>query len=398
MGNNAVLTTLLEQDEILIKDEQGRFRIFKNNEMLPINELEKRTKQKDNDVDRMPLKPEPIEQDVKNGAKEIFSNAAKAFIEEKNIQFENEQKKQAFTNYITTYLRDLRNKKEMMYLLTRPKESQGLGVSNSAAVEILNSLDKKKLSLNMDYATVVDKAKKVEFVEKQPETKKTFVEPKPVQPEVKKQTEPAEKPEKPMFIPQKFDKPKFEEQLEQQAKPEQDKKQELKKIAMAEEARVAPVIIQPKQPEKKPEIQVVKEIEKTKPVKFQKKVSSTTKEKRPMVQDIKFTPMEGGLVGPVQEIQRINLVDFRRMDPRFKEIVIEKIEILGETSFGDKIKGIVAWKHSPVNRIYLLMSLKALQTGKTIDDIIIEWQRQNQPVLTRTEFEEINIFNKALSF
>ena len=414
--NNHNVSSLLLEDEIIIRDEQGKFKIFKNGKLVPEEELKKRAEGR-SDKKTEPQKsvmPQAKVEEAKNGAKAMFENAANELILERGISFESEERKNKFVNYLVTYLRDLRAKKEMLYLLTIPKESEGLGLSMEQANKIVSMLDLKKQELGKNYSEIVKNVKPEKAVEINKDAGSEKIEisgdkdlksaPEISATKIVPEARPVlEKPEikisKPMFIPQKTQEDlnlKAQEEIAL-VKPALDEQKEkakelLRKQAMAQEVNFAPAIAisKPKETAQPKEGALMGQ--------FRKPLSERISPQRPLVTDIKFPAQEAGLVGPVEEIGRINLIDFRRMGQRFKEIVVEKIELLGEENFGNKIKGITAWKQSQVYRLYLTLALEALIRNVSLDDIIIEWQKQGQQALTRTEFEEINSFNKVLNF
>jgi len=127
---------------------------------------------------------------------------------------------------------------------------------------------------------------------------------------------------------------------------------------------------------------------------------------RPQMVDVKFTPKSFGsaqsrLVGPVEELARLNLIDFRRLskDPKIAcQKIIDKISLLEEEAFGKKIEGIRAWQTSEVYKLYLEIGEESLKESKPIRLIIETRQNQNKPTLTEAEFMAVMELNKNLKF
>lgn len=116
------------------------------------------------------------------------------------------------------------------------------------------------------------------------------------------------------------------------------------------------------------------------------------------VESVKFKPQ---LLGPVEEIRTMSLVDFRRFDvdpiSAVKKIQ-DKIELLGDQSLSEKIIGIKAWKESEPYRMYVALGIQAMEEKKTISEVIAERNANNQPTLTEQEIEEIMKLNEKLRY
>lgn len=119
---------------------------------------------------------------------------------------------------------------------------------------------------------------------------------------------------------------------------------------------------------------------------------------RPKVADIK---KPSRLVGPLDELRLLNLVDFRRLGGSAFEIVErlkEKIDSLAEESFAKRTEGIKAWRESEIYRLYLEIGNESIAKNKPVRQIVIERQAAGRPTLTETEFAGILDLNKKLRF
>ena len=117
---------------------------------------------------------------------------------------------------------------------------------------------------------------------------------------------------------------------------------------------------------------------------------------KPKVQDVKFEPK---LTGPVEEIRSMTLTDFRRLASTPQdaiEKVLEKIQLLEEESFGQKVAAIRAWKENEVNRLYLVLGNQSMEQQQSLTDIIAQREAAGQPTLTSTELEAVFELNKKL--
>jgi hypothetical protein len=117
-----------------------------------------------------------------------------------------------------------------------------------------------------------------------------------------------------------------------------------------------------------------------------------------VVSDVKAAPTK--LVGPVDELRTISLRDFRHLskDPSEATLKIkDKIDLLENQSFGHKTDGIVAWRESPVNKLYLEILRRSLE-GKPVPDVIGEMEGGGEDYLSKAEFDAIMALNRNLRF
>lgn len=118
---------------------------------------------------------------------------------------------------------------------------------------------------------------------------------------------------------------------------------------------------------------------------------------RPSMSDVAYTPK---LVGPVEELRALTLVDFRRLSKDPKEATLklkDKVDLLASQSFENKAKATKAWQESEPNRIYLELLKRSLE-GRPVVELIAEKQAKNEPVLTKPEFDAVMAFNRQLRF
>lgn len=119
---------------------------------------------------------------------------------------------------------------------------------------------------------------------------------------------------------------------------------------------------------------------------------------RPTIADIRGTPR---LVGPIEELRLMTIVDFRHLgDGPVACIrrVYEKIQLIGKESYTKRSEGIKAWRASETYQLYLSMGRESLISGKAIRDVIAEHQRLGQPSLTDQEFSLVADLNRKLRY
>lgn len=107
-------------------------------------------------------------------------------------------------------------------------------------------------------------------------------------------------------------------------------------------------------------------------------------------------PSDRKLVGPLEELANISLNEFRVLGRMPKEAVnkiYEKIIILEHDSVEEKVKGIAAWKRSPIYQEYVAVGNEALVSGEEVVAVLQQHQQ-----LSVEEFEAIADLNEQLNF
>ncbi len=147
------------------------------------------------------------------------------------------------------------------------------------------------------------------------------------------------------------------------------------------------------------------EEEKPKPLQILKPISPQQvrrpippRDNRPRLDDVKYVPK---LVGPVEELREMTLVDFRRLGANpagAAEKIKEKIALLEREAFSKKIAGTKAWQESEVNKIYLEIGRESLQKGLSADKTIAERTAAGQRTLTVEEYRAVMELNRALRY
>lgn len=95
-------------------------------------------------------------------------------------------------------------------------------------------------------------------------------------------------------------------------------------------------------------------------------VASTKK----IIQDVKPVPK---VMGPIEELQFLDLVNFRRLGKTAAEStakIFSKIKLLEAEGYDKMIAGVRAWRQSPVNRLYLKMGREAIRQGVPLKDFV----------------------------
>ena len=116
------------------------------------------------------------------------------------------------------------------------------------------------------------------------------------------------------------------------------------------------------------------------------------------MEDVKYVPK---IVSPIDELKYMSLVNFRRLEQDLNKIIIkikQKIDLLEEEDYTQRLAGIKAWRVSPVNRLYLEMGQASINSNKPIDVVIKERKAKGQEYLNSYEFKAVMDLNKDLRF
>jgi len=107
------------------------------------------------------------------------------------------------------------------------------------------------------------------------------------------------------------------------------------------------------------------------------------------------------VMGPLEELQFLDLVNFRRLGKTPAEItakIFSKIKLLEADGYDKMVSGVRAWRQSPVNRLYIKMVQEAIGRGLTIKEYALVAQKENKGYLTLEEIEGILTMNSKLVF
>lgn len=120
--------------------------------------------------------------------------------------------------------------------------------------------------------------------------------------------------------------------------------------------------------------------------------------RRPSLDDVKFVRK---LIGPVEELETMTIIDFRRINPdpaAAAKKIKEKIILLEKELYSKRAEGIIAWHKSEVSRFYRLLGQASMAEGRSIEEIIAERQQAGKPTLTIGEFNAIMELNRELRY
>ncbi|MBU2229259.1 hypothetical protein KJ810_02520 [Patescibacteria group bacterium] len=285
-----------------------------------------------------------------------YSAVVKEIADQAGVRFSEELLQKRFGSLIMSRLRDIRTSVQLRELLARSKKVGGLELDLEKVDQIVKATDEKAKTFH-DNDTIKTMEMRQRMKMQEAEKEKT-------QQEKMRGAVAHEQIKKAVLDLQK--KNEFEKEIEPAPLPEPIPQEPKKK-------KFAPII--PKMQRPMPEF-----------------------DNRPKIVDIK-TPSR--LMGPVEEIRSLNLVDFRRLGENPQEAIgkiKEKVDLLEEESFTKKAEAIQAWKKSEIYQIYLDIGNEGMNKSKSVQDVITSRKMDGRSYLTNEEFEAVGDLNKQLRF
>jgi len=116
------------------------------------------------------------------------------------------------------------------------------------------------------------------------------------------------------------------------------------------------------------------------------------------MEDVKARPR---VMGPLEELRYLDLVNFRRLGTSPKEItgkIVMKIRLLEKDGYDRMVEGVKSWRQSPVNRIYIRLVQEAVAKDITLRDAVAARLSEKKETLTMEEIEAIVAMNSQLMF
>ncbi len=107
------------------------------------------------------------------------------------------------------------------------------------------------------------------------------------------------------------------------------------------------------------------------------------------------------LMGPVEQLGSMSAADFRRLSTNPAEASQRLEDLIGSlaaTSYEERVKGIEAWRRSPINQLYLTMAEEALAQGLSIPEISSRRRAAGQESLSPAEIKAITSLNARVRF
>ncbi len=288
------------------------------------------------DLEPEELKPHSDFHERRNQDQELVQKKVDEVIERLKIKFSDSSIEKRFRNILLTYFRGIRKDKELVYVLGLPKISGGMELDDTKIKIILSVINQHVEELEKDRRHLASKPL-ADDIQAVADMEHRLAPPPPAI-------------------------------IQDNSKNNQVEKNRFQARTMPKPAiqRPTPVSLSAKRPD------------------------------RPTITDIK----RRRLIGPVEELEMMNIENLRRLGENEHEImeeVLEKIQILAEQSLLKKIEGINAWKSSAIYKLYLQMTYEAIVNKRSIADIIEQRQLKNQETLTLSEYEMLGNINSKLN-
>lgn len=124
----------------------------------------------------------------------------------------------------------------------------------------------------------------------------------------------------------------------------------------------------------------------------------SVRDNRPRLDDVKYVPK---LVGPIEELREMTLVDFRRFgsDPKVAtQKIKDKLNLLERESITKKIDGVKAWQDSEINKLYKEISREILLKGVPVSQVVSLRTSANKPTLSMEEYQAVMELNRSLRY
>jgi hypothetical protein len=115
-----------------------------------------------------------------------------------------------------------------------------------------------------------------------------------------------------------------------------------------------------------------------------------------LVTDVKSYPK---VVGPIEELRILTLKDFRRFDSntdKALKIIEQKLQLLKDDSYEDYVKGVNAWRQSPMYQQYIKLVEESLHSGRQLSETVATSRQKDLESLSWNEFVALRNFNSIL--
>lgn len=324
-----------------------------------------------------------------------LQQAVQKIIQQNNLQFDSEILLKRFSKVLESKLRNVRDSIETEEVLTRPIKIGGLNLPLDTAKKVIGSAEAVASTLHQPEAEkqiATEETKEIiaEAGIFPPAAREMFAPPPPAfvpRPQPRPMSPPP-----PVAMPTVEEKP---EQLAAEIKKELEAVQAKEKKVAVEPAR--PIREQPVPPPTA-EVSTADELyrQPTADVPRMSQVRPSMTE-RPQMVDIKQVSK---VIGPVEELQEIDLKEFRRHGTNPEEAaaaILEKVDLLAEESWQFKMDGMAAWKKSETYQLYLAIGQESIESTTSVADVIRRRLQEGKPYLLLEEFLAINSLNNKIT-
>ncbi|MFZ2681570.1 MAG: hypothetical protein WAZ14_00505 [Patescibacteria group bacterium] len=107
------------------------------------------------------------------------------------------------------------------------------------------------------------------------------------------------------------------------------------------------------------------------------------------------------LAGPIEQLGRLTPAEFRRLSSNAGEAgqkIEDLLSALEATSYEERLKGVLAWRNSPMNQLYLQITAEALSQGLTLPEESSRRRAAGQDSLSPAEIKALALLNAKIRF
>ncbi len=107
------------------------------------------------------------------------------------------------------------------------------------------------------------------------------------------------------------------------------------------------------------------------------------------------------LTGPIDELAGITPIEFRRLSSvpaDAAQKIADMLATLELQSYEERVKGVMAWRNSPMNQLYVAMTSAALMQGVGLAEIATKRRGAGEESLSPAEIRAIAALNEQLRF
>lgn len=391
---------MAQSDYILVRDKDGQLKYYKDGTFFDVDVIKKQMSGEKTEKKNKEVIKDINREKVHSALNEKIMATVNDVLIELKVSFTDDAIERRFKNLIASRLRHVRGDKEVLYMLTVPKDEGGLGLEKKQAAVVIAVTKKHEKQLSKEHKNIAVKAVEGRIV---PEPKI----PQHVVPMQSNSTAGHKEvvPVKPVVTKKDKVNPLAAFMSGGPLVPP-EKKTEIQKSAVSNPTAPVPEKMQAEPIKRGHEVDtrdgdakldsLIKQGAVPRDADLLQPRRKTTLKEKPQLKDVQYTAKT---FGPVDELRALDLRNFKRLGATPDDIVDtikEKVALLAEESLGKQFAGIDAWLHSPVVKLYREMGLESISSGKSLEKIIIDRQIGNLPVLTQSEFEAINRLNGDL--
>ena len=107
------------------------------------------------------------------------------------------------------------------------------------------------------------------------------------------------------------------------------------------------------------------------------------------------------LAGPIEQLGKLSTTEFRRLSSSAAEAA-QKIEdlllALETTAYSERVKGVLAWRNSPMNQLYLHITEEALSQNLALPEVSSRRRAAGKDSLSPAEIKALALLNAKIRF